>query len=116
MTGPTGLIFALRSRLQDQSGDEALFNEANTSHSAIGSQAANTSNFGGVIDGSAGTDQAGNDPTARASGSGYTVHQGMSTATAEALGDAAATRGSPLLLFVLLPPTLQVVNHWLRSR
>ena len=50
MTGPTGLIFALRSRLQDQSGDEALFNEANTSHSAIGSQAANTSNFGGVLD------------------------------------------------------------------
>ena len=90
MTGPTGLIFALRSRFQDQSGDEALFNEANTSHSAIGSQAANTSNFGGVLDGSAGTDQAGNDPTARASGSGYTVHQGMSTATAEALGDAAA--------------------------
>ena len=90
MTGPTGLIFALRSRLQDQSGDEALFNEANTSHSAIGSQAANTSNFGGVLDGSAGSDQAGNDPTARASGSGYTVHQGMSTATAEALGDAAA--------------------------
>jgi len=90
MTGPTGLIFALRSRLQDQSGDEALFNEANTSHSAIGSQAANTSNFGGVLDGAAGTDQAGNDPTARASGSGYTVHQGMSTATAEALGDSAA--------------------------
>jgi len=90
MTGPTGLIFALRSRLQDQSGDEALFNEANTSHSAIGSQAANTSNFGGVLDGSAGSDQAGNDPTARASGSGYTLHQGMSTATAEALGDSAA--------------------------
>ncbi len=90
MTGPTGLIFALRSRLQDQSGDEALFNEANTSHSAIGSQAANTSNFGGVLDGSAGSDQAGSDPTSRASGSGYTLHQGMSTATGEALGDAAA--------------------------
>jgi len=90
MTGPTGLIFALRSRLQDQSGDEALYNEANTSHSAIGSQAANTSNFGGVLDGSAGSDQAGNDPTARASGSAYTLHQGMSTATAEALGDSAA--------------------------
>ena len=90
MTGPTGLIFALRSRLQDQSGDEALFNEANTSHSAIGSQAANTSNFGGVLDGAVGTDQAGSDPTSRASGSGYTLHQGMSTATGEALGDAAA--------------------------
>ena len=90
MTGPTGLIFALRSRLQDQTGSEALFNEANTSHSAIGSQAANTSNFGGVLDGAVGTDQAGSDPTSRASGSGYTLHQGMSTATGEALGDAAA--------------------------
>ena len=90
MTGPTGLIFALRSRFSKQDGDEALFNEANTSHSATGSLTANTANFGGVLDGAAGSSQAGNDPTSRASGSGYTVHQGMSTSTAEALGDSAA--------------------------
>jgi hypothetical protein len=90
MTGPTGLIFALRSRFSKQDGDEALFNEANTSHSATGSLTANTANFGGVLDGAAGTSQAGNDPTSRASGSGYTLHQGMSTSTAEALGDSAA--------------------------
>jgi len=90
MTGPTGLIFALRSRFSKQDGDEALFNEANTSHSATGSLTANTSNFGGVLDGAAGSSQAGNDPTSRASGSGYTLHQGMSTSTAEALGDSAA--------------------------
>ena len=35
MTGPTGLIFALRSRFSTQGGTEALFNEANTSHSAL---------------------------------------------------------------------------------
>ena len=33
MTGPTGLIFALRSRFSTQGGTEALFNEANTTHS-----------------------------------------------------------------------------------
>jgi hypothetical protein len=68
MTGPTGLIFAMRSRYEAQAGDEALFNEANTSFSA---QAA----------GSATTD-AGSDPT---TGS-YTYSTGMSTADAEALG------------------------------
>lgn len=31
MTGPTGLIFAMRARYATQGGDEALFNEANTS-------------------------------------------------------------------------------------
>ena len=96
MTGPTGLIFAMRSRFNSQAGDEALFNEANTSHSATGSTNANTANFGGPIDGSDGALQAGSDPTARASGSGYTVQQGMSTATAEALGDSAANAFSEM--------------------
>ena len=35
MTGPTGLIFALRSRYGDQSGSEAFYNEANTIFSGI---------------------------------------------------------------------------------
>jgi len=85
MTGPTGLIFALRSRYTSQAGSEALFNEANTSHAA--SAAGNTASLG-TVDGSAGTAATGNDPTDRASGSGYTVEQGMTTAQGEALGDA----------------------------
>ena len=42
MTGPTGLIFAMRTKYGTQSGDEAFFNEANTAHAgaAAGSQAA----------------------------------------------------------------------------
>jgi hypothetical protein len=90
MSGPTGLIFAMRPRFSRQGGDEALYNEANTSHSAIKGITANTTLGGAPLDGSAGALQAGSDPTARASGSGYTVHQGMSTSTSEALGDAAA--------------------------
>jgi len=34
MTGPTGLIFAMRARFTNQTGNEALYNEANTSFSA----------------------------------------------------------------------------------
>ena len=90
MSGPTGLIFAMRPRFSRQGGPEALYNEANTSHSAIKGITANTTLGGAPLDGSAGALQAGSDPTARASGSGYTVHQGMSTSTSEALGDAAA--------------------------
>ena len=90
MSGPTGLIFAMRPRFSRQGGPEALYNEANTSHSAIKGITANTTLGGAPLDGSAGNLQAGSDPTARASGSGYTVHQGMSTSTSEALGDAAA--------------------------
>ena len=87
MTGPTGLIFALRSRFSTQGGTEALFDEANTSHSALagGNTALQTTT---TVDGAAGDVQAGNDPTSRASGSGYTVQSGMTTAKGEALGDA----------------------------
>ena len=87
MTGPTGLIFAMRSRYSSQTGVEALFNEANTSHSS--SASGNTASLQ-AYDASAGTGQLGNDPNSAAAGSGYTVETGMSTADAEKLGDAGA--------------------------
>jgi len=74
----------MRPQYSSQGGTEALYNEANTTHSA--SAAANTASRS-VIDGSAGDVQSGSDPTARATGSGYTVTTGMTTAEAEALGD-----------------------------
>ena len=51
MSGPTGLIFAMRSRYTNQSGTEAFYNEANT---AFSGQSSN--DFGG--DGSAGINSA----------------------------------------------------------
>jgi len=36
MSGPTGLIFAMRSRYENQGGEEALFNEADTGFTAGG--------------------------------------------------------------------------------
>ena len=47
MTGPTGLIFAMRARFDSQSGNEAFFNEANTVFSGVNS-AANPYGFQGT--------------------------------------------------------------------
>ena len=74
MTGPTGLIFAMRSRQTSQAGTEALFNEANTSFSSSGYSTAQT----------------GSTPALASSGN-YTVTSGMSTHRAEALGDGSNT-------------------------
>jgi hypothetical protein len=40
MTGPTGLIFAMKSNYTNQSGAEALHNEADTDHSGVGTHVA----------------------------------------------------------------------------
>jgi len=72
MTGPTGLIFAMRSRYTSQSGTEAFYNEADSDFSGTGTQAG--TNPAVLNDSPAGT---------------YTNGSGMSTAAAEALGDSA---------------------------
>jgi hypothetical protein len=112
MTGPTGLIFALRSRYTSQGGTEALFNEANTSHSA--SMAGNTASLG-TIDGSAGTAATGNDPTDRATGSGYTVEQGMSTADAEAIGDDSTGNAFQEMAFSVEKVSVTAVSRALKA-
>lgn len=85
MTGPTGLIFAMKSRYTTMSGAEALFNEADT---IFGSQNSGQGLFGNATSG-VGT-HVGNDPVSNtANGAAYTTGRGMSTAQAEALGDGA---------------------------
>jgi hypothetical protein len=87
MSGPTGLIFAMRSRYSTQGGTEALFDEADTDFS--GRNAAGSS-----VDGFSSTAHSGenpavlNDAPIPGAGPNYTVGTGMSTAAAEALGDA----------------------------
>ncbi len=84
MTGPTGLIFAMRSRYKANNGTEAFYDEA---ESAFSGAAANNN-----IPGSAGTSSNGEtNPAVLNDGSpgAYTADGGMTTATAEALGDAA---------------------------
>jgi len=97
MNGPTGLIFAMRSRRDSQSGPETFYDEVDSAFS--GQNAARTLsayNTGSSV-GMGTTAQGGNNPgilsptnqTANA-GTGvdqYNVGQGMGTAESEGLGD-----------------------------
>lgn len=79
MTGPTGLIFAMRSKYKTMGGTEALFNEANTAFSSTNALGAN---------GNVSTGYANTDPVYDLSSAGaYGLGRGMTTAQAEALGD-----------------------------
>ena len=80
MSGPTGLIFAMKSRFGSQAGAEALFNEADTDFSARDA-ASDT----GSPDAQSGTNPAtlNDSPSAGT----YTTGSGMTTAQAETLGD-----------------------------
>lgn len=81
MTGPVGLIFAMKSKYSTQTGTEALFNEANTAFSGMNAAGGN----GNVYTGYANTNPVLDTSTA----SSYGVGTGMTTAQGEALGDAA---------------------------
>jgi len=50
MTGPTGLIFAMKSRYSAQDGTEALHNEADSGFSGTGTQQAGPTGLEGVTD------------------------------------------------------------------
>lgn len=79
MTGPVGLIFAMRSKYKTMGGTEALFNEANTAFSSTNALGAN---------GNVSTGYANTDPVYDLSSAGaYGLGRGMTTAQAEALGD-----------------------------
>ena len=71
MTGPTGLIFAMRSRFTNQTGTEAFYNEADNDFSGGATQMQGT-NPAVLNDSSPGT---------------YVTGIGMTTAAAEAKGD-----------------------------
>ena len=80
MTGPTGLIFAMKSRYGSQAGAEALFDEADSDFAA--KDAAGDT---GSPDAHSGTNPStlNDSPSAGT----YTTGSGMSTAEAETLGD-----------------------------
>ena len=85
MTGPTGLIFAMRAKYTSQASTaEALFDAADTDYSGRNKAGSSVGGFSTTAD--SGTNPALlND----ASPGTYTTGTGMSTAAAEALGDAA---------------------------
>ena len=80
MTAPTGLIFALKSHYDSQTGTEALFNEADTSFGGSGGTGGAISTVNGVDPFNSGT-----------TGWGFPGFTGgRSTSEAEALGDSAS--------------------------
>lgn len=76
MTGPTGLIFAMRSHYNNQTGPEAFYNEANTGFSSV---TGGNNQILGDAAGNVGTAPTGVPNT-------YNFAGGMSTAQGEALG------------------------------
>ena len=103
MTGPTGLIFAMRSRYGDiandsglgnttiqgntRAGSETFYNEVNTSFSSIVTGANNFGQkFVGTIPGQTNTTPMANTGASNVVSNGYNTGSGMSTAQAEVLG------------------------------
>jgi hypothetical protein len=98
MNGPTGLIFAMRSRYNNQTGPETFYNEVNSAFSGQDAGFDVTTGFTGASVGMGTTAQGGTnpsilDPSNQANNAlgadQYNVGQGMRTDSAEALGDAA---------------------------
>ena len=92
MNGPTGLIFAMRSRYGTDrtAGSEAFYNEADTAFSGQDAGFDETDGFSAVASGMGTTSQTGTNPavlnpTASADSTAYDVGQGMRTDAAESL-------------------------------
>jgi hypothetical protein len=68
MTGPTGLIFAMRARYDSMNGTESQYNEVNTAYSANGNYTQGNLTPGLLIDGTAGGANTAVTPTTIAQG------------------------------------------------
>ena len=101
MTGPTGLIFAMRTKYAGQSGTEAFYNEANTGFSGLG-----TSGNNAFAEGSLPTELFTNNAAAVAA---------MTTARAEALGDGAAANAFQEMAFSIEKVTVTAKTRALKA-
>ena len=121
MNGPTGLIFAMRSRFDNQTGTEALFNEPN---SAFSGQNAAKSLTNGFVDGSVGlgtTGQQGSRPDlldgslTPTDATDYNVGQGMRTDDSEGLGDSNASGAFNQMAFSIEKVTVTAKSRALKA-
>ena len=90
MTGPTGLIFAMRSRYTSQSGTEAFYDEVDSAFSGRDKASNSQDGHSDAVAGMGTTAQSGTNPSVlnpvgSASSLGYRVGQGMRTDDAESL-------------------------------
>tara|TARA_B100000902_G_scaffold119402_1_gene119855 strand:+ start:624 stop:2003 length:1380 start_codon:yes stop_codon:yes gene_type:complete len=127
MTGPTGLIFAMKSTYKDPAnirpggisdGDEALFNEAETrfasDSNAAGTVAAGPSGLYGIADGDG--DNTIVDSATKAAADTAAPGAGYSTAKAEALGDGVAPNAQiPEMGFTIEKATVTAKSRALKA-
>lgn len=107
MTGPTGLIFAMRSRYANQTGTEAFYNEANTEYSGFTSAGA----FGPPV-----FSDTSNNPVANvANNNQYTTGTAMPTAFAESLGDASGSNNFNEMAFSIEKVTVTAKSRALAT-
>jgi len=111
MSGPTGLIFAMRSRYINQTGPEALYQEADTAFGGSGST-------GTTAQGVYNTDPfevGGVDPVnGLGTPSGVVGTKGYSTALGEALGDS-ANNPFPQMAFSIEKTTVEAKTRALKA-
>jgi len=86
MTGPTGLIFAMRARYSNQTGSEAFYNEANTIFSGNTSAANYGTGYTYGFQGTVTSDTTANTQTAVSAANTVTTGTAMATSIAEYLG------------------------------
>jgi hypothetical protein len=92
MTGPTGLIFAMRSKYNNQEGAETFFDEVDTTFSGQSADFNRTAGFTDAVSGMGSTAQGTGtnpgllNPVGAASSLSYNVGQGMVTGDSEGLG------------------------------
>lgn len=101
MSGPTGLIFAMRSRYTSQAGSENFYNEVNTQFSSLtsGANTIGQKQVGNVASGDVNT---------------YNFGTGMATANAEALGSS-ANPAFPEMAFSIEKVTVTAVSRALKA-
>jgi hypothetical protein len=114
MTGPTGLIFAMRSRYTNttafnNAGSESFYNEVNTAFSTVPNADANVAfgGFKGTIPGATNT-------TPLTATNTYNTATGMSTAQSEALGTDSNT-AFPQMAFSIEKVTVTAVSRALKA-
>ena len=125
MNGPTGLIFAMRSRYAapgtpGMDGTEAFYNEPDTAFSGMQHGFDNTSYFSDVAAGFGTTSQSGTNPSAlnpvsAGSSAGYNVGQGMGTEDAEALNTKAGADAFNEMAFSIEKVTVTAKSRALKA-
>ena len=106
MTGPTGLIFAMRSKYKAQDGVEAFYNEANTGFSG--------QNAGGGLVGM-GIPSGSNAVANVLDSTAFTTGNAMSTAQAEALGDGTSGNAFAEMAFSIEKVTVTARSRALKA-